>query len=216
MKTRGVRAPTSSLRAIVAFKGCSGQPVPDLVHAPPGLPTSRRMRRGCGQSGWRCAMNCRLVHRRPPHGIPVALLHLAEVMDMRNRCPPSRGIRRMLPPSWDWIGALGADVGEVGDGEDVDDPPTRASPAPRRSLRPMHAAYSAAGAVGAEHVPGAHGALLAVAGAAGCWNSTTTASPLGLLLGAPPVEQLEARSRADARRCVGHRPRRSSPVRAPG
>ena len=25
---------------------------------------------------------------------------------MRNRCPPSRGIRRMLPPSWDWIAHL--------------------------------------------------------------------------------------------------------------
>ena len=123
---------------------------------------------------------------------------------MRNRCPPSRGIRRMLPPSWDWIAHLVRMSGEVGGGQDVDDPPRVHRLLPDE-LAADALAHPAAGAVGAEHIPGAHGALLAVAGAAVPAQPDDDGVLAGLVVAHLQVEQLEPVVGPHARRCVGHR-----------
>ena len=85
---------------------------------------------------------------------------------MRKRCPPSRGISRMLPPSCGLDGALGADVGEVGDGEHVHDAP-RVVGLVAGDGAADRLAHPAARAVRADDVLGPDGALLALVGAGG-------------------------------------------------
>ena len=85
---------------------------------------------------------------------------------MRKRCPPSRGISRMLPPSWDWMAHLRRMSGKSVFGEHVHNAPRVVGLVAGHGAADRSADL-AARAVRADDVLGPHDARLALVGAGG-------------------------------------------------